>query len=430
MTTTRRSNFAAGLRTTILLASLTGLLVVIGALIGGASMALVFLFMAALMNMGAYFFSDRLALRMSGAKPISEEQAPGLYQMVRELTTRAEMPMPRLCMIPQEQPNAFATGRNPKKSVVAVTQGITRLLSEDELRGVIAHELAHIRNRDVLIQSVAATIGGAITYLGYMLLWFGGDDESPLGQSMCVEDPNRITWSLKRSDVVALANFGAPTGGLAAAGQLRSGVVEPFAVSVLHGFGCLETGDVQRGEPQTENLSCARVLQHNVAGPDGQMEQSLFPHRLKTARDLHRDVACVFHRQLVAAGEVRQVRTANKFADHDLNTLPRGKPLQARYMGMVQLGGPHYLRPHAVQQFDVVQDLGIKLPDDYLLAGPCCPINGSRPLGVQILLDSKIPKTSLLRYKFRNHRLHPRAHDVLCRLNITLANEAASGTHP
>ena len=118
---------------------------------------------------------------MSGAKPISEQEAPRLYQMVRELTTRAGLPMPSLYLIPQAQPNAFATGRSPDKSAVAVTQGILQLLSEDELRGVIAHELAHIRNRDVLIQSVAATIGGAITYLGYMLLWFGGDDESPLG---------------------------------------------------------------------------------------------------------------------------------------------------------------------------------------------------------------------------------------------------------
>ncbi|HSI79340.1 MAG TPA: zinc metalloprotease HtpX [Solirubrobacterales bacterium] len=182
MTTTRRSNFAAGLRTTILLASLTGLLVVIGAVIGGSSMALVFLGIAAVINLGAYWFSDKLALKMSGAQPVSEEQAPGLYQMVRELTTRADMPMPRLYVIPQQQANAFATGRNPKNSAVAVTQGITRLLSEDELRGVIAHELAHIRNRDVLIQSVAATIGGAITYLAYMLLWFGGgNNNSPLG---------------------------------------------------------------------------------------------------------------------------------------------------------------------------------------------------------------------------------------------------------
>ncbi len=181
MSTTRRSNFAAGLRTTILLAGLTGLFVVIGFAIGGAQTALLFLFFGALMNLGAYWFSDKIALKMSGAKPISEQEAPRLYQMVRDLTTRAGLPMPSLHLIPQDQPNAFATGRSPDKSAVAVTQGILRLLSEDELRGVIAHELAHIRNRDVLIQSVAATIGGAITYLAYMLMWFGGDDESPLG---------------------------------------------------------------------------------------------------------------------------------------------------------------------------------------------------------------------------------------------------------
>ena len=181
MTTTRRSNFAAALRTTVLMATLTGLLVVIGAAIGGPSMALTFLIIAAVFNLGAYWFSDKLALRMSGAKPVTEEQAPGLYQMVRELCTRADLPMPSLHVIPQEQPNAFATGRNPKNSAVAVTAGIMKRLSEDELRGVIAHELAHIRNRDILIQSVAATIGGAITYLAYMLMWFGGDDESPLG---------------------------------------------------------------------------------------------------------------------------------------------------------------------------------------------------------------------------------------------------------
>jgi len=181
MTTTTRSNFAAALRTTILLATLTGLLVVIGYLIGGPQTALFFLIGAAVFNFAAYWFSDKIALRMSGAKPISEDEAPRLYQMVRELTTRAGLPMPALYMIPQDQPNAFATGRSPKKSAVAVTRGITRLLSEDELRGVVAHELAHIRNRDILIQSVAATIGGAITYLAYMLMWFGNDNNSPLG---------------------------------------------------------------------------------------------------------------------------------------------------------------------------------------------------------------------------------------------------------
>jgi len=180
MTTTKRSNFGAAIRTTILLASLMGLFVVVGALIGGPETALMFLIFGAIFNFFAYWFSDKIALRMARAKPVEESEAPRLYQMVRELTTRAGLPMPKLYVIPQEQPNAFATGRNPNNSAVAVTQGIVKLLSEDELRGVLAHELAHIRNRDILIQSVVATIAGAITYIGYMLLWFGGDD-SPLG---------------------------------------------------------------------------------------------------------------------------------------------------------------------------------------------------------------------------------------------------------
>src|SRR5262249_57881778 len=115
------------------------------------------------------------------ARPIDESEARRLYQIVRELTTRADLPMPRLYMIPQDQPNAFATGRNPKHSAVAVTRGITKLLSEDELRGVLGHELTHIRNHDILIQTVASAIGAAITYLAYMLMWFGNDDNSPLG---------------------------------------------------------------------------------------------------------------------------------------------------------------------------------------------------------------------------------------------------------
>jgi heat shock protein HtpX len=180
MTTTRKSNFAATLRTTILMATLGGLLVAIGYAIGGLQIASVFLVIALVMNFVSYWFSDKIALKMSGAKPVSEQEAPGLYQMVRELTTRADLPMPSLHVIPHDQPNAFATGRNPKHSAVAVTSGIMKLLSEDELRGVISHELAHIRNRDILTQSVASAIGAMITYMAYFFLWFGSDDNSPL----------------------------------------------------------------------------------------------------------------------------------------------------------------------------------------------------------------------------------------------------------
>ncbi len=181
MTTTRRSNVAAAMRTTILLATLTGLLVAIGYLIGGVQTAFFFLIIGAVINMGAWWFSDRIALGMARAKPLSEQEDPRLYQMVRDLTTRAGLPMPKLYVIPQEQPNAFATGRSPQHAAVAVTAGIRKLLSEDELRGVLAHELGHVRNRDILLQSVVATIAGAITWIAYMLLWFGGEDDSPLG---------------------------------------------------------------------------------------------------------------------------------------------------------------------------------------------------------------------------------------------------------
>jgi heat shock protein HtpX len=182
MTTTRKSNFTAGLRTLLLMATLGGLLVVIGALVGGAKGAAGFLVFALLLNFAFYWFSDKIAIASAGAKPISEQEAPQLYAMVRELTTRARLPMPRLYVIPSEQPNAFATGRNPEHSAVAVTSGITKLLTPDELRGVLSHELGHVRNRDILTQSVASAMGAAITWIAYMLLWFGGEDNnSPLG---------------------------------------------------------------------------------------------------------------------------------------------------------------------------------------------------------------------------------------------------------
>jgi len=224
MTTTKQSTWGATLRTTILMAALGGLLVVIGAAIGGPSTALTFLFIALAINFFAYFFSDKMALKMSRAEPIDESEAPRLYQIVRELTTRADLPMPRLYMIPQDQPNAFATGRNPKHSAVAVTRGITKLLSEDELRGVLAHELTHIRNRDILIQSVASAIGAAITYLAYMFMWFGGDDNSPLslvaGLAMILLAP--IAASIIQLSISRQREYAADAGGAEICGNPES----------------------------------------------------------------------------------------------------------------------------------------------------------------------------------------------------------------
>src|ERR1700739_4539652 len=165
------------LKTTFLLTALTLLLLFVGQMLGGSrglTMALVF---ALIMNGGAYFFSDKIALASSGAVPISREQAPRLYAVMERLAAKANLPVPKLYMIPQPAPNAFATGRNPSHASVAVTQGLLELMNDDELEGVIAHELSHVRNYDILTTSVAASLAGVITWIGYSARWammFGG----------------------------------------------------------------------------------------------------------------------------------------------------------------------------------------------------------------------------------------------------------------
>ena len=165
------------LKTALLLTSLTLLLLFIGEYFGGQNgLILAFLF-AGVMNFVSYFFSDKIALAMYRAQPVTREQAPRLYQIVERLTGKAGLPMPKIFVIPNDSPNAFATGRNPNHASVAVTQGILGLLNDDEMEGVLAHELGHVRNRDILISSVAATIAGAITFLARMGAWgamFGG----------------------------------------------------------------------------------------------------------------------------------------------------------------------------------------------------------------------------------------------------------------
>ncbi len=165
------------IKTYVLLAALGGLLVVGGGALWGGSGAYIGLAIGLVFVGSSYWFSDRIAIAASRAKPVTEAEAPQLYRIVRELTTAANMPMPRLFMMPAPQPNAFATGRNDKRAAVAVTAGLMEALNEDELRGVIAHELAHVKNRDILIGSVAAAIAMGITFLARMLMWgamFGG----------------------------------------------------------------------------------------------------------------------------------------------------------------------------------------------------------------------------------------------------------------
>jgi len=180
-------------KTAMLLAVLTAMLVLIGGAIGGRHGMLIALVFAFVMNFVSYWWSDKIVLRMYGAQEVSEAQAPELSSMVRRLATKAGVPMPKLYIIPSEQPNAFATGRNPAHAAVAVTEGIMRILDMEELEGVLAHEMSHVINRDVLISTIAATLAGAITYLAHMAQWaafMGGgrhdDDDAPSPVAMIV----------------------------------------------------------------------------------------------------------------------------------------------------------------------------------------------------------------------------------------------------
>jgi heat shock protein HtpX len=165
------------LKTGVLLIVLSVLLVLIGGAIGGQNGLKIALGIAVLMNGVSYFFSDKIALKSSGAQPVTREQVPRLYAVMERLAAKASLPVPKLYVIPEPAPNAFATGRNPQHASVAVTEGLLELLNDDELEGVIAHELSHVRNYDILISSIAATIAGAITYLasmGRFAMIFGG----------------------------------------------------------------------------------------------------------------------------------------------------------------------------------------------------------------------------------------------------------------
>ncbi len=179
------------MKTTVLLAALTGLLVLVGELIGGPSGAVLFLILAGAMNFFAYWFSDKVALKMAGAHEVTESEEPGLFSIVHNVAQLSGMPMPRVYVIETDSPNAFATGRNPQHAVVAVTSDIRRILNDRELTGVLGHEMGHVRNRDILTSSIVATLAGAISMIAQMLMFsemfgggFGGggrrDNQNPL----------------------------------------------------------------------------------------------------------------------------------------------------------------------------------------------------------------------------------------------------------
>jgi len=220
------------LKTALLLGALTGLFMLIGSLLGGTGgMIMAFVF-AIMMNMGAWWFSDSIALRMSGAQEVSPQQAPDLHRMVEQLSANADMPKPRVYVIDSPMPNAFATGRSPEKGAVAVTTGITKILNRDELGGVIAHELAHIKHRDTLISSVAATIAGAITMIASIAQWsliFGGfgsnDDDEGAGSligGLVMIFVAPLAATLIQMAISRSREFSADAGGAAIAGDPMS----------------------------------------------------------------------------------------------------------------------------------------------------------------------------------------------------------------
>jgi heat shock protein HtpX len=182
--TTSATALTTRVRTWLLVAGLTGLVIALGALIGGAFLWL-FVALAVIFNLVGYFYSDRIALRMARAQPLSEAAAPEIHGVVREMAARAQIPMPRLYVMPGEQPNAFATGRDPQHAVVAATEGLLTMLPLEQIEGVLAHEIAHIKNRDILVSSISAMIAGAVSAIANVMqlsLLFGGeDDDNPLG---------------------------------------------------------------------------------------------------------------------------------------------------------------------------------------------------------------------------------------------------------
>jgi hypothetical protein len=193
-------------KTAFLLTSMTLLLLIAGRAFGGQRGMLMALIFAAIMNFVSYFFSDKIALAMYRAQPISRDALPRVYNLVERLSQKVGLPMPKVYLIPNDSPNAFATGRNPNHASVAVTQGILGLLNDDELEGVLAHELGHVRNRDILISSVAATIAGAITYLAHIAQWgmiFGGQPDSTRRLALARVFRRRHRRALDRQSVCA-----------------------------------------------------------------------------------------------------------------------------------------------------------------------------------------------------------------------------------
>jgi heat shock protein HtpX len=209
-------------RTAGLMAVLIVLFALVGSFLGGTNGMLIAFGVAVVMNAGSYWFSDKVVLKMYGAEIVERADAPDLYDAVDRLRRRADLPMPRVAVIPSDQPNAFATGRNPQHAVVAVTSGIQRMLSQDELEGVIAHELAHVKNRDILTSSIAATMAAAITLLARFGLFFGGGRDRSLFATLAMLIVAPLAAFLIQAAISRSREYAADRGGAEICGRPRA----------------------------------------------------------------------------------------------------------------------------------------------------------------------------------------------------------------
>lgn len=274
-------------RVGLLLAALTGLFLAVGFLLGGEA-GMVFAFVLAVgMNAFAYWNADKMVLRMYGARQISRTDAPDFYMMVENLANRAGLPMPKVYIMENDQPNAFATGRNPENAAVAATTGIMRLLSRDELAGVMAHELAHVKNRDTLVMTITATIAGAIGMLANFAMFFGGRRDSPLGfvGVLAVAILAPITASLVQLAISRTREYGADAGGAEICGNplwLAS------ALSKLEAGASRIDNQTAEANPATAHLFIVNPLHAHAA-------DSLFSTHPKTANRVAKLEALVGH---------------------------------------------------------------------------------------------------------------------------------------
>ncbi len=274
------------IRTTILLSVLTGLMLLIGGILGGRSGMFLALILSVVMNFGSYWYSDKIVLKIYHAKEVTSAESPELYSMVRSLAERAGLPMPKVYIVNSQMANAFATGRDPKHAAVAVTTGIMRILDKNELEGVIAHELTHVKNRDTLISAMAATLAGVITYMANIAQWgliFGGgrddDGENIVGAlAMIILAP--IAAMLVQLAISRGREFGADQGGAAICGKP---LALASALSKLEGAASAVRADVN---PSTAHLFIVNPLK-------GRAMASLFSTHPSTEERIRRLTAMV-----------------------------------------------------------------------------------------------------------------------------------------